>query len=218
MHYFYTVKRRLILIFSLLGFFGFNTQAQQQDTVVQLYGVVMTADSLMAIPRVSVMVKGQNRGTMTNDRGIFSIAVYKGDVIEFSSIGFKSHSTAIPIDLEGNQQSIIQLMVTDTFYHPVAIIKPRPTPEQFARDFINADVDDDDIETARKNNDEAKKRVLIETMPVDGREGVTAALASNARRYYYSGQSPPQNLFNPIAWGKFIQAWKRGDFKRKKSK
>lgn len=218
MHYFYTVKHRFFILISFLAAFGFNTQAQQQDTVVQLYGVVMTADSLMAVPNVNVTVRGQNRGTVTNDRGIFSIAVYKGDVIEFTSIGYKSHATSIPLQLEGNQQSIIQLMVTDTFYHPMAIIKPRPTPEQFARDFINSDVDDDDIETARKNNDEVKKRVLIETMPVDGKEGVSAALASNARRYYYSGQTPPQNLFNPIAWGKFIQAWKRGDFKRKKSR
>ena len=25
----------------------------------------------------------------------------------------------------------------------------------------------------------------------------------------------PQNIFNPFAWGEFIQAWKRGDFKNK---
>ena len=216
MHYFYTVKHLAFVILLLTGFFGQKTATAQQDTVVQLYGVVMTADSLMALPRVSVMVKGQNRGTLTNEKGIFSIVVYKGDVVEFSCIGYKNRSTPIPLDIEGNQQSIIQLMVTDTFYHPVAIIKPRPTPEQFARDFINADVDDDDIETARKNNDEAKKRVLIESLPSDGKEAVSASLASGARKYYYTGQAPPQNLFNPIAWGKFIQAWKRGDFKRKK--
>lgn len=216
MHYFYTVKRHLIVILLLTGMLGMEKAAAQKDTVVQLYGVVMTADSLMALPRVSVMVRGQNRGTLTNEKGIFSIVVYKGDVVEFSCIGYKDRTTPIPIDIEGNQQSIIQLMVTDTFYHPVAIIKPRPTPEQFARDFINSDVDDDDIETARKNNDEAKKRVLIETLPSDGKEAVAASLASGARKYYYTGQAPPQNLFNPIAWGKFIQAWKRGDFKRKK--
>jgi hypothetical protein len=176
----------------------------------------MTADSLMALPRVSVMVKGQNRGTITNDKGIFSIVVYKGDKVEFSCIGYKNRETVIPLDVEGNQQSLIQLMVSDTFFHPVAIIRPRPTPEQFARDFINLEVNDDDVETARKNNDDAKKRVLLETLPTDGREAVSASLAGNARKYYYTGQAPPQNLFNPIAWGKFIKAWKRGDFKRKR--
>jgi hypothetical protein len=32
---------------------------------------------------------------------------------------------------------------------------------------------------------------------------------------YYAGQLPPQNILNPIAWAKFIQAWKNGDFKKK---
>jgi CarboxypepD_reg-like domain len=214
-HYFCSVKRHLIVILFSITAFNLKSTAQQ-DTVVQLYGVVMTADSLMALPRVSVMVKGQNRGTITNDKGIFSIVVYKGDMVEFSCIGYKNRETVIPLNVEGNQQSIIQLMVSDTFFHPVAIIRPRPTPEQFARDFINLEVNDDDVETARKNNDDAKKRVLLETLPSDGREAVSASLASNARKYYYTGQAPPQNLFNPIAWGKFIKAWKRGDFKRKK--
>ena len=48
-----------------------------KDSVVQLYGVVMTADSLQALPSVSVMVKGQNRGTVTNAQGVFSIVVLK---------------------------------------------------------------------------------------------------------------------------------------------
>ena len=37
-----------------------------KDSVVQYYGVVMTADSLQGIPSVSIMVRGQNRGTMSN--------------------------------------------------------------------------------------------------------------------------------------------------------
>jgi hypothetical protein len=50
-------------------------------------GVVMTADSLQGIPSVSVVVKGQNRGTITNSQGVFSIVVLKGDQIEFTSVG-----------------------------------------------------------------------------------------------------------------------------------
>ncbi|MFZ4771753.1 MAG: carboxypeptidase-like regulatory domain-containing protein, partial [Ferruginibacter sp.] len=50
-----------------------------RDSVVQLYGVVMTADSLQGLQSVSVVVKGQNRGTITNEKGVFSIVVLKGD-------------------------------------------------------------------------------------------------------------------------------------------
>ncbi len=208
------MKKILLLLFVLQTAFGFSQS--KSDSVVQLYGVVMTADSLRALANVSVMVVGQNRGTITNEKGIFSIVVEKGDVIEFSSVGFKDNKVSIPESLIGNQQSILQLMLTDTIFEQVVVIRPRPTPDQFARDFVNTKVEDDDVEAARKNNEDAKKRVLLETLPSDGKEAVNMALAKQAQRYYYSGQNPPQNLFSPIAWGQFIKAWKRGDFKKKK--
>lgn len=188
---------------------------QIKDSVVQLYGVVMTADSLMGIPSVSVMVKGQNRGTFSSDQGVFSIVVMKGDEVEFTSVGYKPKLVSIPKQLEGNQYSVIQLLVTDTQYLPVTIIKPKPTREQFERDFVRLDVPDDNLEIARQNTDAAKRRVLMRTLPNDGREATNYSLRQQANKYYSAGQMPAQNIFNPFAWSEFISAWKRGDFKNK---
>ena len=186
-----------------------------RDSVVQLYGVIMTADSLVGIPAVSVMVKGQNRGTITNNQGVFSIVVLKGDQVEFTHVSYKPKTIAIPRNLDGNQFSVVQLMIADTVYLPVTIIRPRPTAEQFARDFVNAKVPDDDIEIARKNTDATKRRVLMQTTPADGGEATRVQFNNIARKAVYSGQVPPMNIFNPAAWAEFIDAWKRGDFKKK---
>ncbi|RYY86743.1 MAG: carboxypeptidase-like regulatory domain-containing protein [Chitinophagaceae bacterium] len=204
----------------LLILFSFGQKAAAQfesvkDSVVQLYGVVMTADSLIGIPAVSVMVKGQNRGTITNNQGVFSIVVLKGDEVEFSHVTYKSKVVAIPHDIKGNQYSVVQLLVEDTVYLPATIIKARPTPQQFERDFVSSKVPDDDIEIARRNNDVAKRRVLMQTLPADGKEATSMQFRNIANRAVYSGQLPPMNIFNPAAWGEFIKAWKRGDFKRK---
>ena len=187
-----------------------------KDSVVQLFGVVMTADSLQGIPSVSVVVKGQNRGTFTNEQGVFSIVVMKGDQIEFSSIGYKSKLVDVPRDIDGNQYSMIQLMVTDTIYLPATIIRPRPTKEQFERDFVNTNIPADNYEIARQNTDESKRRVLARSLPSDGTEAANYNLRKGAARYYYAGQLPPQNIFNPFAWNEFIKSWKRGDYKKKK--
>jgi len=187
-----------------------------KDSVVQLYGIVMTADSLKGLESVSVMIKGQNRGTITNNKGVFSIVVLKGDQVEFTSIGFKPKTIVIPANLEGNQHSIIQLMVTDTVYLAATIIKARPTRAQFERDFLNTEVPDDYITIARKNNNEATRRVLAANMPTDGREASNRYLRQTANKAYYAGQAPPMNIFNPFAWAEFIKAWKRGDYKSKK--
>src|SRR5687767_5140793 len=85
-----------------------------KDSVVQLYGVVMTADSLQGIPGVSIAIRGQNRGTISNDEGVFSIVVMKGDQVEFTSIGYKPKLVDIPRDIQGNHYSIVQLLITDT--------------------------------------------------------------------------------------------------------
>jgi hypothetical protein len=202
----------LVCFFPLRLFAQFESM---QDSVVQLYGVVMTADSLRALPAVSVVVKGTNRGTMTNDDGVFSIVVLKNDQVEFTSVGFKPKLVTIPSKLQSNQYSIIQLLVTDTAYLPATILKPRPTRAQFERDFVNARFPDDKYEIARQNNDIAKRRVLMASLPADGREASNYALRQSAQKMYYTGQTPPMNILNPFAWSEFIQAWKRGDFKSK---
>jgi phosphotransferase system glucose/maltose/N-acetylglucosamine-specific IIC component len=208
----HTVCCALFLIFSQTAKAQFETS---RDSVVQLYGVIMTADSLVGIPAVSVMVKGQNRGTISNAQGVFSIVVLKGDQVEFSHVTYKPKMVTIPKNLEGNQYSIVQLMVIDTVYLPATILKPRPTPDQFARDFANTKVPDDDIEIARQNTSAAKRRVLLQTTPGDGGEATRIQMNKIANRAVYQGQTPPMNIFNPAAWGEFIQAWKRGDFKKK---
>lgn len=211
--------KKIILFAGLLLFLlPRNARAQfetSRDSVVQLFGIIMTADSLVGIPAVSIMVKGQNRGTISNNQGVFSIVVLKGDEVEFTHVSYQSKIVRIPKNLEGNQYSVVQLMVADTVYLPATILKPRPTPEQFARDFVKNQVPDDEYEIARKNTSAAKRRILMRTTPGDGGEATRIQLNRVATRATYQGQAPPQNIFNPAAWSEFIQAWKRGDFKNK---
>ncbi len=187
-----------------------------RDSVVQFNGVVMTADSLRGIASASIIVEGKGRGTITSPDGVFSIAVLKGDKITFSCIGFKNFTLKIPENLTSNQYTWIQLLVTDTVYLPATILKPRPSKEQFERDFVNNRIPDDMYEIARKNTDESQRRILLATLPSDGREAVNFQMRQQANKYYYNGQTPPMNILNPAAWADFIKAWKRGDFKSKK--
>ena len=208
------MKKFVLYILLLSAPYAVHAQFDKlRDSVVQLYGVIMTADSLKGIPAVTVLVKGRNQGTFSSDQGVFSIVVLKGDQIEFSSVGYKTITYTIPDTLHGNQQSMIQLMVTDAEYLPATVIRARPTREQFERDFVNTPVPDDDIEIARQNNSAAKRKILSRGLPANASEAAAYSLKQSAAKYYYQGQAPPQNIFNPIAWADFIQAWKRGDFR-----
>ncbi|HJT75361.1 MAG TPA: carboxypeptidase-like regulatory domain-containing protein [Chitinophaga sp.] len=205
----------ILLLFLFFPFLLKAQLSQFKDSIIQISGITMTADSLRAIPAVSVLVRGQNRGTISNSQGVFSIVAFKGDTLTFSAVGFKRKDYKIPTNLPGNNYSMIQLLVIDTTYLPVTIIRPYPSREEFDKAFVSADVPDDEYELARKNTEEARMRALSRYTPPDAREATNSYLNRQAQSLYYAGQQPPQGIMNPLAWAKFIQAWKRGDFKNK---
>ena len=185
------------------------------DRIVQINGVTMTADSLRGVPGVVVVVKDKNRGVESSNAGVFSIVVYKGDTLQFSALGFRDKEYVVPENIEGHYLSMIQLMVQDTFYLPETIIRSLPTKEQFDYAFKHWKIPDDKYEIARKNTDELTIRALAYILPKDGRENQAAYQNMQARDAVYYGQVKPMNLFNPLAWADFYEAWKRGDFRRK---
>lgn len=211
------MHKKLIILFSLL-FVPFLLKAQLKafkDSIIQISGITMTADSLRAIPAVSIIVKGQNRGTISNSQGVFSIVAFKGDTLSFSAVGFRKKEYKIPATLTGNSYSVIQLLTEDTIYLSETIIKPYPTRKEFEKAFVSMDIPNDMYEVARKNNDQAKIRALARSIPIDAGGAYGVFMQKQQQSLYYAGQTPPQNIFNPIAWAQFIEAWKRGDFKRK---
>ena len=56
------------------------------------------------------------------------------------------------------------------------------------------------------------------TVPADGTETSNLEIRTAAKDFQYSGQYKPQNILNPLAWKKFIESWRKGDFKSKEKK
>ncbi len=206
-----------VLLFCCFLFAGTALRAQTgYENIIQINGVIMTADSLRAVPGATILVKNKNRGVESENSGVFSLVCYKGDTLEFSCIGFRSKDFVVPTTMPGQYYSIIQLMVQDTFYLPETIIRPLPSKEAFDYAFKHWHVPNDQYEVARKNTDAYLLRMLAYTLPMDGREAQSRQLQKQAQDAVYYGQRPPMNILNPIAWGEFFEAWKRGDYRRKK--
>lgn len=204
---------------ALICFILFTSKSFGQDpfeNIIQINGVTMTADSLRAVPGVTVLVKNKNRGVESSHSGVFSIVAYKGDTLQFSAVGYRYKEYAIPKDLKGHYFSLIQLMVQDTFYLPETIIRALPTKSQFEYAFKYWTVPDDALEIARKNTDALTLRALAYTLPRDGQESQAMYQQIQSVQAMYYGQRPPMNVFSPLSWAEFFDAWKRGDFRKRR--
>ncbi len=76
----------------------------QQITVT---GVVTSAADQSLLPTVNVLVKGKNRGVLTDFDGNYTIKVAPTDVLEFSYIGFETKSIAV----EGKNEINVSLQI-----------------------------------------------------------------------------------------------------------
>jgi hypothetical protein len=210
-----------IIIFILLSLSAIQANAQRINDLVQFSGVVVTADSLRPVPFATIAITKTGRGTTSDYWGFFSIVVRKNDLISFSAAGYRTGLFRIPDTLSENRYSLIQVMSSDTLMLTETVIYPWPSKEQFRHAFLTLHIPDDDIEIAKRNLAYMEMREIYGRNYDPEKYGFTPGQSYNnymdvkADKLYYSGQVMPNNLLNPIAWSKFIKAWKRGDFKKK---
>ncbi len=182
--------------------------------VIQFSGLVVTGDSLAPVPYTTVLVKNTRRGTITDYFGFFSIAVHELDTLRFSSVGFKEVYYVVPDTLTQRRYSAIQVMTRDTIYLAETMIYPWPTREQFRHAFIHTEIPDDDYDRAMRNLARADMRERLQNYPNTPGMNFRHVMNQTNERFYYAGQAPPMRIFDPLAWGQFIQAWREGRFRR----
>lgn len=206
-----------ILIVFLTAASLWGQRAKQDTSLVQFSGMVLDGSDaqLYPVPYANILVKDKGRGTYSDLKGFFSVVVEKGDVIVFSAIGYKTVEYVIPTDLEDDRYSIVQLMTQDTINLPETVIFPWPSREHFKLEFLAMDVTPELQERAARNLAQESLERMRTELRTDGNENADYYLRQQAGSNYYIGQRPPMNIFNPVAWKKFFDSWKAGDFKKK---
>jgi CarboxypepD_reg-like domain len=209
-------------------FFAFCATSFAQDDpaagkpeLVQLSGIIVAEvdGRRTVVPYATVHLPQKRRGTYSDYRGFFTIVVEPGDKVRFNCIGFDPVTITIPDTLTQDRYSLVQIMTQDTINLPETVIFPWPSKEHFKVEFLKMDVTPELQRRATENlaNDYlAEARKNPDMVAYGGRESANFYLRQQSREYVYLGQTPPMNIFSPLAWGQFFKAWKDGDFKKKK--
>ncbi len=212
---------RIVFLLSIClltgGFALFAQQIDGDNQLVQFSGLVLdgTNAELLPVPFATIAIRDKGRGTYADFNGFFSIVVEKGDIISFTSIGYRTVEFQIPDTLKDNRLPIVQLMSRDTFNLPETVVFPWPSKEHFKIEFLAMDVTSDMQRRALENLAQENLERGRQDLAYDGRESASYYLRQQSNAFYHIGQQPPMNIFNPLSWAKFFEAWKRGDFKKK---
>lgn len=188
---------------------------------IQFSGTVVTEDlngEVVPLPYVNIGILGTSRGTYSEVDGFFSLVARKGDTIKFSRVGYKDAEIEVPDTLSSIYYSWIQIMSQDSILLPEAVIFPWPDRDFYRIEFLALDVSNELRSRARENLAAEVMEAVRESLPADGSEAYGLELEKRISDIKYTGQYKPQNIFNPVAWAKFVKAWKNGDFKKKKDK
>ncbi len=204
--------------FLLLLSAGISAAQAQDDSndLVQVYGMVVSGDSLSPVPFTSVMIKGSHRGTICDYYGFFSLVVSRNDTIEFSSVGYQGISYIIPDTLSDKRYSLIQKLQKDTVTLDEQIVYPWPSKEQFRDAFLSLNAPETDYDRAFENLTKDEIRLAVQGVPMSGQANYYYQVNREASRLYTTGQIPQISLLNPLAWAQFVRAWKSGDLKSKR--
>jgi hypothetical protein len=114
------LRKLTIIIGIICALSAGNLLAQVDSNLVQFSGMILdgTTEELVPIPYVNILVVDKGRGSYSDFSGFFSIVVEKGDIIEFSAVGYKTVQYAIPDSLSDNRYSLVQLMTQDAINLP----------------------------------------------------------------------------------------------------
>lgn len=211
---------RIVIALLLVFSFSFIAQAQKEPiSVIEFSGMVFTEGedgSPVPLPYTTVAVKGSSRGAYSDIDGYFAFVALAGETVVFSRIGYSSVEIIVPDTLTSNHYKWLQIMSADDYLLPEVIIFPWPSKEHFKQEFFALDISNEVREKAQENLAADAMKEMRHTTPPDGKEAGSIVLRQQATDYVYSGQIKPQNIFSPLAWKKFVDAWRRGDFKKKK--
>ena len=86
------------------------------------------------------------------------------------------------------------------------------TYEEFKEAFINLKLPTDDMEKARRNIALIRTQIIMDHEP-SARANFQYIMEQQYQQTFIQGQLPSYQIFNAMAWAKFFQALKRGDFK-----
>lgn len=188
-----------------------KAQEQTEKKLIQLSGITKT-ELLEPLPFVSILNKTTRKGSITDQKGRFSIVVEPKDTVIFASLGFKRTGLIIPDTISSSFVSTDIILYPDTVHLTTVKIYPWKNYEEFKQAFLALKLPKTDLERAQRNIEIIMQQVYKTTAP-DAAISYQNTMMDNFNRASVRGTVPTFPIFNLVNWAKFFKALKNGYFR-----
>lgn len=201
------------LVISLLLIFSCKLMAQEKK-LIQFTGRVFN-EFVQPLPFTDIAIVNKKRGAITDREGKFTFVVEPFDTIRFTSMGYKKAFVIIPDTLSKKFYTRDVLLEADTFMIAEVEIYPWKDYNEFKEAILNLQLPEDDMDRAQRNIAMIKAQIKLEQDP-SGSANYRHVMQQNMNGSLTRGTYPTYQIFNIMAWSKFFEALKKGDFKQNK--
>ena len=187
------------------------SQSGNREKYVQVTGIIVD-EEYNPIGGVSVISQKLRRLVLSDaTTGIYSLTSTQSDTIMFRAVGYKRYHTIIPSDYEEKTCAIDIMLQIDTVAIEDVTILPWRTYDEFISDVTKEREYDPLQENLEKNVESIYISIAAATnMDISAHAAYRTAMRQNYDNLRYKGQTPVNNLLNPIAWAKYIKGVKDG--------
>ncbi len=222
----YEPKKRMKLkyIFILSLFLGIFLTAEKSFSQGQIKSIVFTGrivggKQAQPLVKAYIFIPSAGRGTLSDESGFFALAVFPGDSIVFSYLGFHKQFHVIPRRLAEESYSAIIMLKEDIKTLAEVKVYPYATEEEFKKAFLEMKLPDEADRAALAQS--TNKEYMLQMM------AITPMSAATNYRYFMDQQMFARDgtanknfatsfpFLNPFALASFFNSVKKGDLKQK---
>lgn len=209
-----------ILILILAGILcHLDSFAQGEKKSIIFSGLVVAGKSSERLPGAAIYIPKAGRATLALSDGTFTIAVFPGDSIVYSYLGYKKQYHVIPRNYKSDTYSAIIAMQENAQLLTEVKIYPYSTEEEFKKAFLALQLPDQaDRDALAKSTDPDYINRMAASMPNNGQTNFRYTMDQQLFGRESAGGKNFATTFpflNPFAWSRFIKSVKNGDLKQK---
>lgn len=176
----------LVLLMAVVSLGMLNAQS------LTVSGIVTDAGDGSAMIGCAVQVKGTNRGTVSGIDGKYSIRANKGEILEFSFIGYKKlekevKSPQLNVALEANELLLEECVAVGYGSQQKRSVCGATATVASLRGLPYAPANTEEYKSIEENGFKKADKTPLSTFSID----VDAASYSNMRRFINKGELPP---------------------------